>query len=264
MLLCRVCRKKLQCRLLTDVAMNALQDRLQKIVRKKGFHSVRSFEMYVGLPNGFVGKAKQITEERRSQIQKSFPDLNMGWLLTGEGSMLREQPQVQFSAVQNNTNSPHATMYANHGDVHTIKDIPTTKDAAPLVPIELTRKENTDIYNEMMGKANELMSEHITKVNVFSDIDFYFSVYDDSMNPTFVRGDILALRHLDKEQFIVNGNPYVLDTKSHGMLLRVLKNREDHYECSVLDKSDRYESFDVPKADVYMVYNIKGMLRTSF
>lgn len=227
---------------------------------------MRKFELAAGVPIGYVKNIKYtITPEKQTCISKAFPDLNMGWLTTGEGTMLREQPQVQYSAVQNNTNSPHATMYANNGDVH-IQDIPTTKDAAPLVPIELTRKENTDIYNEMMGKgkANELMSEHITKVNVFSDIDFYFSVYDDSMNPTFVRGDILALRHLDREQFIVNGNPYVLDTKSHGMLLRVLKNREDHYECSVLDKSDRYESFNVPKADVYMVYNIKGMLRTSF
>lgn len=242
--------------------MNALQDRLQKVVREKGFHSVRSFEMYVGLPNGFVGKAKQITEERRSQLQKSFPDLNMGWLLTGEGTMLRE-PQVQYKAVQNNTNSPHATMYANHGDVyHNIQDIPSATDAAPLVPIELTRKENTDIYNEMMGKANE--AEHITKVNVFSEVDFYFTVYDDSMNPTFVRGDILALRHLESGMFIINGNPYVLDTKSHGMVIRVLKEREDHYECSVLERNDRYEAFNVPKTDVYMVYNIKGMIRTSF
>lgn len=244
--------------------MNALQDRLQKVVRDKGFHSVRSFEMYVGLPNGFVGKAKQITEERRSQIQKSFPDLNMGWLLTGEGSMLREQPQVQYHSVQNNTNSPHATMYANHGDVHTtIQDIPTTKDAAPLVPIELTRKENTDIYNEMMRK-NELTSEHITKVNVFSEIDFYFMVCDDAMSPNFVRGDYIALRHLEPGKFIINGYPYVLDTKTHGMFLRILKERPDHYECSVVSQSERYEAFDVPKEDVYMVYNVKGLVRTSF
>lgn len=243
---------------------SVVRDRLKEFIFYKGL-SVRAFQIQAGLSNSFVASIDQsIAPKTQIKIQMAFPDLNMGWLLTGEGSMLREQPQVQFSAVQNNTNSPHATMYANHGDVHTIQDIPTTKDAAPLVPIELTRKENTDIYNEMMRNAKDLMSEHITKVNVFSDIDFYFSVYDDSMNPTFVRGDILALRHLDKDQFIVNGNPYVLDTKSHGMLLRVLKNRTDYYECSVLDKSDRYESFDVPKADVYMVYNIKGMLRTSF
>lgn len=244
--------------------MITAQDRLKEYISYKGL-SMRRFEMAAGVPIGYVKNIKYtITPEKQACISQAFPDLNLGWLTTGEGSMLREQPQVRYSAVQNNTNSPHATMYANNGDIHTIQDIPTTKDAAPLVPIELTRKENTDIYNEMKEKANDLMSEHITKVNVFSDIDFYFSVYDDSMNPTFVRGDILALRHLDKDQFIVNGNPYVLDTKSHGMLLRVLKNRTDCYECSVLDKSDRYEAFDVPKADVYMVYNIKGMLRTSF
>lgn len=242
--------------------MITAQDRLKEYILYKGM-SMRKFEIAAGVPIGYVKNIKYtITPEKQTCISKAFPDLNMGWLTTGEGTMLRE-PQVQYKAVQNNTNSPHATMYANHGDVyHNIQDIPSATDAAPLVPIELTRKENTDIYNEMMGKANE--AEHITKVNVFSEVDFYFTVYDDSMNPTFVRGDILALRHLESGMFIINGNPYVLDTKSHGMVIRVLKEREDHYECSVLERNDRYEAFNVPKTDVYMVYNIKGMIRTSF
>lgn len=242
--------------------MITAQDRLKEYILYKGL-SMRKFEIAAGVPIGYVKNIKYtITPEKQACISNAFPDLNMGWLTTGEGTMLRE-PQVQYKAVQNNTNSPHATMYANHGDVyHNIQDIPSATEAAPLVPIELTRKENTDIYNEMMGKANE--AEHITKVNVFSEVDFYFMVCDDAMSPNFVRGDYVALRHLEPGKFIINGYPYVLDTKTHGMLLRILKERTDHYECSVLSQSDRYESFNVPKADVYMVYNVKGLVRTSF
>lgn len=245
--------------------MQEITNRLGNLVFALG-SSVNAFAKSIGVDTANLNKMikgqQSVTKKTINKILVAYPQVSEEWLLNGVGEMFDRQPLTQVHNSNVNYHSPHATIYAC--DVHTIQDIPTTKDAAPLVPIELTRKENTDIYNEMMRNANDLMSEHITKVNVFSDIDFYFSVYDDSMNPTFVRGDILALRHLDKDQFIVNGNPYVLDTKSHGMLLRVLKNRTDCYECSVLDRSDRYEAFDVPKADVYMVYNIKGMLRTSF
>lgn len=241
--------------------MTTAQDRLKEYISYKGL-SMRKFEMAAGVPIGYVKNIKYtITPEKQTRIANAFKDLNIGWLTTGEGSMLREQPQVQMSNSNVNYHSPHATIYAS--DIHTIKDIPTTKDAAPLVPIELTRKENTDIYNEMMRKS-ELTSEHITKVNVFSEIDFYFMVCDDAMSPNFVRGDYIALRHLEPGKFIINGYPYVLDTKTHGMFLRILKERSDHYECSVVAQSERYEAFNVPKEDVYMVYNVKGLVRTSF
>lgn len=246
--------------------MQEITNRLGNLVFTFG-GSVNAFAKSIGVDTANLNKMikgqQSVTKKTISKIIDAYPQVSEKWLISGEGSMYCEQPLPQMNNSNVNFQSPHATIYANHGDIHArIQDIPSATEAAPLVPIELTRKENTDIYSEMMGKANE--AEHITKVNVFSEVDFYFTVYDDSMNPTFVRGDILALRHLESGMFIINGNPYVLDTKSHGMVIRVLKEREDHYECSVLERNDRYEAFNVPKADVYMVYNIKGMIRTSF
>lgn len=243
--------------------MGLLQERFRFLQEAKGVRSIRALEIICGLPNGYIGKAKQITEERAQQIQKAYPDLNMGWLLTGEGTMLKGQQPQQY-------NSPHATMVNGNNNVvqshntydGNIPNIVTDKKTAPLVPIALAKRENVDLYKVM--REPNLQAEHITRVNTFDEIDFYYNVCDDAMMPTFVRGDILALRHLEQDMYIVNGNPYILDTKSRGLILRVLKEREDKYECSALGDKERYETFNVPKDDVFRVYRIKGLLRISF
>lgn len=57
-----------------------------------------AIERESGLPNGtFKPTTQSLRIDAQSKIAKSFPDLNIGWLLTGEGSMLKttDQPVSQ-------------------------------------------------------------------------------------------------------------------------------------------------------------------------
>lgn len=240
--------------------MKPIGERLSLFAKKKGFKSIRQFEIETDLPNGFVGKSLSISKARQLQIQSAFPDLNMGWLLTGEGTMLKGQQPQQY-------NSPNAVI-GNNNVVQShntygskIPNVITETKTAPLVPISLAKRENVDLYKVM--REPNLQAEHITRVNSFAELDFYYSVSDDSMRPDFKCGDILALRAIDEGSYIINGNIYVLDTISYGLILRVIKQRGDMYECSTLQDTDRYEPFNVPITDVFRVYNIKGLLRTN-
>lgn len=50
------------------------------------------FEAQCGLANGYVNNIRRsITPEKLQQIALQFPDLNTGWLMTGEGEMLRSR-----------------------------------------------------------------------------------------------------------------------------------------------------------------------------
>ena len=52
--------------------------------------SIREFERSCGLSNGYVGGITQtIMPNKLSDIAQHYPDLNPGWLLTGDGSMLK-------------------------------------------------------------------------------------------------------------------------------------------------------------------------------
>lgn len=229
-----------------------VRDRLKEFIAYCGI-SVRQFQIAAGLSNSFVASIDQsIAPKSQVKIISAFPDLNMGWLLTGEGTMLKGQQPQQY-------NSPNAVIHNTYGSK--IPNVITEKKTAPLVPISLAKRENVDLYKVM--REPNLQAEHITRVNSFAELDFYYSVSDDSMRPDFKCGDILALRAIDEGSYIINGNIYVLDTISYGLILRVIKQRGDIYECSTLQNTDRYEAFNVPITDVFRVYNIKGLLRTN-
>ena len=241
---------------------SVVRDRLKEYIAYCGM-SVRQFQLLAGLSNSFVASIDQgIAPKSQNKITSVFPDLNMGWLLTGEGTMLKGQQTQQY-------NSPNATMVNGNNNVvqsHNNYAQPKQVDViatptAPLVPTTLAKRENVDVYKVM--RAPDLQAEHITRVNAFAELDFYYSVGDDSMRPDFKCGDILALRAVDEGNYIINGNIYVLDTASYGLLLRVVKQRGESYECSTLQNTDRYEAFNVPVTDVFRVYNIKGLLRTN-
>ncbi len=58
--------------------------------------SVHKFEIEVGLSNGYVKNMRNsIQPDKVRNIVLKFPDLNPGWLLTGEGEMLRPEGSNQ-------------------------------------------------------------------------------------------------------------------------------------------------------------------------
>lgn len=243
--------------------MLEITERLSSLVFMFG-NSVNAFAKNIGVDtanlNKMVKGQQSITKKTVQKIISAYPQVSEEWLLTGEGTMLKGQQPQQY-------NSPNAVIGNNNvGQSHNtygskIPDVITEKKTAPLVPISLAKRENVDLYKVM--REPNLQAEHITRVNSFAELDFYYSVSDDSMRPDFKCGDILALRAIDEGSYIINGNIYVLDTISYGLILRVIKQRGDIYECSTLQDIDRYEPFNVPITDVFRVYNIKGLLRTN-
>lgn len=81
-------------------------DRLFKYIDNKGV-SVSEFSKRIGVSNGYLAKQKSgkanIGSHIIEKIVRAFPDMNLLWLMTGEGSMIRLQ-ENESELVTNNSN----------------------------------------------------------------------------------------------------------------------------------------------------------------
>ena len=69
-----------------------IKDRLYSFLEAKNLKP-SAFERKCGLSNGFCSKVNDnITDGSLGLIEKGFPELNINWLKTGFGEMLKEQP----------------------------------------------------------------------------------------------------------------------------------------------------------------------------
>lgn len=68
-----------------------VKERLKKYIEYKGL-SMRKFCLSIGVSTGYVNNINQsIQPAKIDSITIQYPDLNTGWLLTGEGSMLKDE-----------------------------------------------------------------------------------------------------------------------------------------------------------------------------
>lgn len=72
--------------------MLTLQDRLKQFITSLDL-SVLAFENKCGMAQGTVSKMTDKSRQRTlEKIRRSYPQLNMDWLLTGQGEMLNSCP----------------------------------------------------------------------------------------------------------------------------------------------------------------------------
>ena len=68
-----------------------IKDRISKFIQYKNI-TIAEFERNVSLANGYIKKFKgSIGSDKLNNIISYYPDININWLITGEGSMLKSE-----------------------------------------------------------------------------------------------------------------------------------------------------------------------------
>ncbi len=238
--------------------MKPIGERLSLFAKKKGFKSIRQFEIEADLPNGFVGKSLSITKARQLQIQSAFPDLNMSWVLTGEGEMLRHAPSHNITGNNNivGNNTGNNTIIA---DTQAQKS--TDSHSKPIVPKYLTSQPNTDVYKILNTDGHTMQLDSMIAIPPYNNFDFYYMVRQDAMKPLYKEGDVLALAHTERGSDIIQGASMIIDTNDFGFLLRRIYDRGDYYECRIINENSSFETQKIAKTKVIRLYRIVYSIR---
>jgi len=78
---------------------NTVKERLIAFINFKGI-TKNKFEAVCGLSKRYVSNiSRSISPDVAEKISLTFPDLNMGWVMTGEGKMIKESPDQLSEAV---------------------------------------------------------------------------------------------------------------------------------------------------------------------
>ena len=161
------------------------------------------------------------------------------WLITGEGPM--------FDA--DNPNAPREYYLEEHPELNHDDDI-------PVIPARLFRAPDIDIYEYVMTSQSV---EKLPPVPHFQKHELFATCPGDAMAPRLCRGYLLALRKIQDDVPIINGEIYVVSTKSSGMFLRRLVDKGNGLTLIAENQQD-FPDFDIEYSDVINVFRVVGAL----
>ena len=148
----------------------SVKERLIQFIKYEGI-PVRRFEARTGLSFGYVNAIRvSIQPDKVSSIAREFPNLNTGWLLTGEGEMLK--PEVS----QTNAEFEYIQESANELPVKKLIDYLIIKDTANL---EFAKKNQEQmninlkivcINQEQLGVNQEQLGENQKQANAIQEL----------------------------------------------------------------------------------------------
>ena len=98
-------------------------------------------------------------------------------------------------------------------------------------------------------------------VPAFNGADFLIPVKGNSMNPTYLSGDIVACQRVPMAGLFFQWNkPYVLDTAQGAIIKRIKPGSDKQHVLIVSDNKD-YDPFELPCEDIYAVALVIGIIR---
>ena len=209
----------------------------------------KAFEEYCGLANGYVNNIRRsITPSKIQQIALHFPELNTGWLLTGEGQMLKPQTanSVSVGSVSGNGNNFVAGNNNNIGipreeNVETIEgEEVEIKETVILTP-EILTAEGIDIKKEL--KAGTLEAEVKPTQDVLPTHHAKVYTETDEMSPEIEANDPVFVRFLSNKRDFIDGRMYFVDLDNGSVVRWVVGIDSDNIRLISM-KDERTVPFD--------------------
>lgn len=256
---------------------STVKERLIAFINYLGM-SKNAFENACGLSTRYVSNiSASVSPDKLKQISLKFPELNVEWLLTGQGDMLREK--LSTSTISGDiTVNGNGNSHIGHGQ-HNMPAIIEVKESGvevecpncgevievtntaviPLVPPEVAKRPDLNLESFRHNCPQQM--EEVDLRQVWGKGVFLMKVDTRAMEPEYREGTFLVLRRLkDLSYARPDGSAYVIDTMRPHTLFRYLsKERDGTYVLSA--ESDKRGPIYLNAEDIINIYDVVGSFR---
>ena len=189
--------------------------------------------------NDIKKSRKKIPIEVLKSMNISYPIINIEWILTGNGNMLKTDDQTG----------------PDNRQVSPVAELADPRIGIPLIPTEAFCGYGTPTFEDQVIEEYYYVAE-------FKQADFLMRVKGNSMYPKYSSGDIIACRKIHDMLFFQWNKIYAIYTNSQGVMVKRVREsvKGDEYITLVSDNSN-YAPFDVPRSDIAAIALVIGVIR---
>ena len=168
--------------------------RLERVIKWTGL-SINSFALTIGLKRSEnlyqIKKGNNgISRDLAELITAKYPSVSKGWLLTGEGEMLKHESPTELKS---NTSIPFY-------DIDVTASIAEAFHDTPEIP------------------------QYYIDFPPLNDCTAAFPVFGESMEPDFFAGEVVLVKEITNVDSMLWGEPYLVITNANCDNLRTIKN----------------------------------------
>lgn len=228
--------------------MGNILSRIQEIASNEGI-TIGAMERTIGASKGVLSRAinngTDIQAKWLSIIVENYPRYSTGWLLTGAGSMLKQD-----------SNSIQTKLEPEDTKGETAIPVPDgCHEGIPLVPLSAMAGAFTNETSVMEYECERYV------IPAFKGADFLIQIKGDSMQPTYYSGDLVACQRMPLNDIFFQWNKaYVLDTVQGPLIKRIMPGSDTDHVLIVSDNSN-YPPFELHKNQFNGVALVRGLVR---
>lgn len=201
--------------------------------------SKRDFYLKIGVSRGTLESKTGITEDIMAKFIATYPNINIDWLMTGNGSMTK----------------PVIVMDENIKAKHTVLGTNTGFKPIPLVVEKVAAGFGS---TDFCIQDNDIKDYYVIPKFRHCNVDFMIEVFGDSMIPHLYPGDIIACSILHDRNFIQWNKIHVIATREQGLLVKRIFSGDDETNYIAVSENKDYPPFKISLCDITGVALVVG------
>ena len=198
------------------------------------FQNDKELSSFLGISNQTLSNWRSRNSIDYDVLFTKCESISADWLLTGKGSMLRDQEEKQTPVLVPAVGS---------------------SEGIPLIPLDAMAG-----YAQGGAQILELDCERFI-VPTFKGADYLITVKGSSMNPKYNSGDIVACKNLPLSDIFFQWNKvYVIDTVQGPLIKRVEQGTDDG-SIQLISENPKYKPFTLRISEINAIALVIGVIR---